>query len=452
MKKPTPELSSSIFEGPIQDSGDARAGRQIVTDRPEDLSPVDRIYQDRLAVLNKAYENELLSLRRNLSAVSDRLAAIENSTSWKMTHVLRRLLGRAPGLATLCRRTAKLAWWTLTVQLGRKLRERRAMQVGRVPMQQGFLAPEDRCLAIPLGYSLGTQGTEPSTAVVCHMFYAEMAPDFRRYFLNIPHGFDLFLTTDTADKQREIARHFSGWDRGQLDIRLVPNRGRDIAPALIACRDVYDEYEFFLHVHTKRSNHEASLAGWRIYLLETLLGSREMVGSIFECFNCAPRLGMVAAQHYAPVRGSVGWGPNLEVARGLAGRMNLNLRESVRLDFPSGSMFWARSAALAPLLGCRLSLEEFPPEEGQRDGTLSHAIEHLLFHVCEQAGFTWVKVAANALALDLGAERHIASRSELVRFLESMDRKLLDEPLGERTQWASPPVVQPGAVRASRQG
>ena len=87
--------------------------------------------------------------------------------------------------------------------------------------------------------------------MICHIFHAEIADEFHRYFSNIPFPFDLFITTDSREKKSTIENVFSRWKKGAVEIRIVPNRGRDIAQKLIACRDVYDNYEFFLHVHTK---------------------------------------------------------------------------------------------------------------------------------------------------------------------------------------------------------
>jgi lipopolysaccharide biosynthesis protein len=57
--------------------------------------------------------------------------------------------------------------------------------------------------------------------------------------------------------------------------------------------------------------------------------------------------------------------------------MGFDLSRVTSLDFPSGSMFWARPDALRPILDLGLTLDEFPEEAGQVDGTVAHAIERL---------------------------------------------------------------------------
>ena len=280
---------------------------------------------------------------------------------------------------------------------------------------------DDYCLAVPFGYSVCKWQPSPHLAVICHIFYAEMCDDFRRYFLNIPFPADLFITTDSCEKKSAIENVFSGWSKGNVDIRIVPNRGRDIAPKLIACSDVYDNYEFVLHVHTKRSPHHGPLAGWRSYLLETLLGSEEIVGSIFESFRIDPGLGMVAPQHFEMIRPSIGWGWNFKAARSLARRMGVMISLDERIDFPSGSMFWARSAALKPLLDCGLSLNEFPTETNQLDRTMAHVIERLYFFSCERAGYRWIKIVspANVETPYIHRIEIVSSQNDLSTFIKN---------------------------------
>jgi lipopolysaccharide biosynthesis protein len=56
-------------------------------------------------------------------------------------------------------------------------------------------------------------------------------------------------------------------------------------------------------------------------------------------------------------------------------------------NFPLGTMFWARTAALKPLLELGLLWDDYPAEPVPGDGSLLHALERLLPFVVEKAGF-----------------------------------------------------------------
>jgi len=228
---------------------------------------------------------------------------------------------------------------------------------------------------------------------MCHLFYEELAPEFQRYFQNISFPFDTFITTDKTSKRAKIESFFAGWQYGAVDVRIAENRGRDIAPKLVALKDVYETYDYVLHVHSKRSVHSSPLANWRHFLLENLVGSPDVVNSVFDAFWRKSDLGMVASQHFEPIREEIIWRGNFKIADVLAKRMGVSLSSDAALDFPAGSMFWARTSALKPLLELKLRFDEFAQETGQRDGTLAHAIERLYFFACERAGFNWIKIA-----------------------------------------------------------
>ena len=133
-----------------------------------------------------------------------------------------------------------------------------------------------------------------------------------------------------------------------------------------------------------------------------LFGSAEIVNSIVELFVRLQSLGMIIPQHYEPIRdhGWVDWGGNFRLARRLARRMGITLDPRGLVDFPSGSMFWARPEALSPLLSLDLSTEDFAKESGQIDGTLAHAIERIFLYACERAGFIWLKAAEPSMFED----------------------------------------------------
>ncbi len=80
-------------------------------------------------------------------------------------------------------------------------------------------------------------------------------------------------------------------------------------------------------------------------------------------------------------------------------------------------MFWARTAAIKPLLDLGLGFYDFPEEQGQTDGTLAHAIERLFYLVCEEAGFSWMKIAAKGALHDQRGSVAVSGPNELARFL-----------------------------------
>jgi lipopolysaccharide biosynthesis protein/GT2 family glycosyltransferase len=247
----------------------------------------------------------------------------------------------------------------------------------------------------------------PRLAVLLHAYYIDSIPQFQSYLERIRFPFTLFISTDTEEKKRRIEQAFVAWENGRVEVRIVENRGRDIAPKIVAFADVYDEYPYVLHLHTKKSSHSDDLGHWLKFLLDSLLGSHEAVVRVFQAFERCPDLGMVAPPIFAPSRPFMLWGPNLDICRSLAHRMGFAVTLESPLDFPGGSMFWARSAALRPLLELNLALEEFAPEAGQTDGTLAHAIERLFFFACELAGFYWTRdvLGKGATLLPAGTPR-----------------------------------------------
>jgi lipopolysaccharide biosynthesis protein len=56
-------------------------------------------------------------------------------------------------------------------------------------------------------------------------------------------------------------------------------------------------------------------------------------------------------------------------------------------DFPTGTMFWARTAALKPLFALGLRWDDYPREPAANDGTILNAIERLLPFVAAHAGY-----------------------------------------------------------------
>ncbi len=250
---------------------------------------------------------------------------------------------------------------------------------------------DDFALELPLTGNLHVKMQR--IAAIIHIYYPELSGEILGYLYQIPLSADLYISTDTEAKQSQILAQFSDYDNGSVVVKVFPNRGRDIAPMLVGFKDVFHRYDYFVHLHSKKSPHsDGGLVHWRAYLFESLLGSKDIVRSylyLLEHHN----IGIAFPQHFAPLRININWGYDFTLVKQLLGRMGVTLHSRQLLEFPSGSMFWGRTDAVKPLLDLELSFSDFPEEAGQIDGTLAHALERSFLYVCEALHFKWAKVA-----------------------------------------------------------
>lgn len=234
-------------------------------------------------------------------------------------------------------------------------------------------------------------GTEPSgncrAALHGHYYYADLAEELFPALSKNRHPVDLYLSTDTEAKASQLAdcaaRHGA-----KATVRVLPNKGRDLGPFLTGFRDLFSAgYDVIGHVHGKKSVHVKSDFGesWRRFLLETTIGgTHAMMDAVIAAFASNERLGMA----FAEPGNTLGWDRNLESAAALARRMNMeHVLAAPSFEYPAGSFFWCRPAALGPILSLALDWADYPAEPLPHDGSLLHAIERLLGLVCEEAGF-----------------------------------------------------------------
>jgi lipopolysaccharide biosynthesis protein len=253
---------------------------------------------------------------------------------------------------------------------------------------------EDYALAIPFPASLTSHGIT-RVAVLAHVFYPDLCDELMSAVRNIPARADLFISTDTEEKRDRIQKLLASYANGSMEIRIFPNRGRDIAPKIVGFADVYERYDYFLHLHTKKTLFDTNLVQWRSYLYHNLAGSREIAASNLALLE-REDMGVVFPHHYDLVRPAVNWGHCFRRSRELLSRAGITLTQDTPLEFPSGSMFWGKSKALRPLLDLRLQFPDFDEEAGQVDGTLAHALEHSLLYFVERAGYRWTPVASES--------------------------------------------------------
>lgn len=227
----------------------------------------------------------------------------------------------------------------------------------------------------------------PSVALHLHAYYHRSVGEIIRRMRRSSLRPDMFVSVSSKEAADEVAKEFRQYPEWKAEIRVVPNKGRDIGPFLSEFASELRRYEIVGHVHTKQTVHvkeRRTIDLWNTLLFENLLGGKyRMMDIITSAFSDNPDLGLV----FPDDPHVIGWGENLPYADALASRMGLRLPCQENMNFPVGTMFWARSKALAPLFDLGLEWSDYPEEPLPIDGSLLHAIERLLPTIVRSADY-----------------------------------------------------------------
>jgi len=193
------------------------------------------------------------------------------------------------------------------------------------------------------------------------------------------------IVLTTAPEREQAVRACLAGAGLTAEVRVFENHGRDVLPFLQVADELLDAgVELVLKLHTKRSSHRRDGDTWRRELVAKLLAP-ERAARIVEAFRADPTLGLVAAEGHLQPLGYY-WGANQANVEHLCRRMGIAAPDVASDRFIAGTMFWARLAALRPLLDTPLAVDEFEAEAGQVDGTLAHAVERVITLAARHAG------------------------------------------------------------------
>jgi len=90
----------------------------------------------------------------------------------------------------------------------------------------------------------------------------------------------------------------------------------------------------------------------------------------------------------------IGWEANFEFGKQAAHALGIACELPQTPEFPVGTMFWARAAALQPLLA--LPAEIVPAEPLPVDGSVLHALERLIPVIAASKGFHYATTVRNS--------------------------------------------------------
>ncbi len=230
---------------------------------------------------------------------------------------------------------------------------------------------------------------DKSIAVHLHLFYFDLLPEFIWYLNNMPYKFDLYISCQVDGPVKKITKMAKKIKNvNHVVVKECINRGRDIAPLYVWFRDDIEKYDFFLHMHSKKSLYTGTeKIGWRQMSLDSLLGSEEIIKKIFGMFADNDKIGLVYPEYYIDFcKFHCSWLTNDIIGREFLDKLDIE-QDKMMFNYPAGSFFWARTEAIRPLFDMKLNIEDFPEEQGQTDTTLAHVLERAIACVAEDRGY-----------------------------------------------------------------
>jgi lipopolysaccharide biosynthesis protein len=177
------------------------------------------------------------------------------------------------------------------------------------------------------------------------------------------------------------------------EISVCEERGGDVPAFLTLMKTMdLDVFPLVLKLHTKMSPHggEDGIL-WRQAL--SFLARPEQRRRIVERMCFAPDIGLVGPDGFV-ISLKEHIGSSLKKLDWLAGRMGVKV-DLEQDKFVAGSMFFARSDALRPILNLALSADDFEREDSRLDGTTAHAVERAFTYSSVSAGFHIASVGEN---------------------------------------------------------
>lgn len=230
---------------------------------------------------------------------------------------------------------------------------------------------------------------ERRVIVHVHLHYVDTLEFISHYLRNINFSYDLYITVNDPDQISAVKERLSLGDHVAIKISSYNNVGRDVFPFLSVMQNVYKDYDYVLHIHSKQTVHNPVFGRkWFSWLLEGLLYNSNYIHNLLyfmERNNVGVAFPPVLPELYPNYK----WGMNRDLVSELLGRVGID--ESVlshKLQFSPGNMFWAKTSSLSGLFDLDILEDDFPKEPIPIDGTLAHAIERAIGFVAISNGYS----------------------------------------------------------------
>lgn len=227
-------------------------------------------------------------------------------------------------------------------------------------------------------------------AIVLHIFYVEFIAKFYDAIYGVDFNFDLYITSTDQSIIDQCTKKFATHPQLlNFKAALVPNKGRNFGPFLVEFGADLKKYDFFLHMHSKKSLYSGrEQSQWSNYLAEYLVRDKHILAQGLNILENNNDFGLYYPTSFWNLPPWVNhWLKNKGLGKHILSTVfNIDHHEEF-FAYPVGGMFWARTAALSDLLDKKWTYDDFPSEPLPSDGSLLHVLERILPILANNRGY-----------------------------------------------------------------
>jgi rhamnosyltransferase len=231
-------------------------------------------------------------------------------------------------------------------------------------------------------------------AVCAHVYYTESFEEIYERACNIPHAYDLYMTTASEEKKSILEEKCASLGI-EADVRVVgQNRGRDMSSLFIDLKDVVvsKDYDLICRLHSKKSPqvHPSTGRFFKNYIFDSILASREYTSHLLDFFAAHPHVGMAFPPLIHTGYRSMGhaWYVNHGIFAQILSELDYTVPEEPYSPLsPYGTVFWFRPDALRPMFEDRYKYEDYNKEPNHVDGSLAHGQERVMSYIAQARGY-----------------------------------------------------------------
>lgn len=221
-------------------------------------------------------------------------------------------------------------------------------------------------------------------AVHLHLFYIEALDYFIDKLNNLDIEYTLFLSVafdiDSADVKIKCTNYLK--NIRAIIIEKVPKKVGNIAPLIVAFGPQLLQFDYICYLHSNTSQ-SAKLNQTYDDDIEALLGSKSKINQNLNLLHNNGKI-VYNEPNITDTYNNTNYGLGHAIVTIFEKLNNYSMDDSLLIDLPEKSMFWARAEALKELLSLQVTYNDFAEESEDADNSVTNSLVKILIVMMEK--------------------------------------------------------------------